>query len=402
MTTTRFAPDFRLLINDSPVPAQMRASISSVTYTSGLEGADRVEIALVNQQLRWLDHPLLAFDNQLTLLIGYAPNELTQVFVGNIIAHSANFPASGLPTLSVAAQDRKENLQQGSKVRWFAVPTPSIGNFPLPDMAVAGIVAVENGLIPIFEPVGAALSVLLGGIELAVAIDDSAKLQNLIRKQQAESDYDFLKRIAAQNGWEMVIEHTGPLAGRQLRFMSPLDHLAPDVILKYGQSLIEFSPRVSTVGQIISISAYVWVAELKTTFTVTVGWDWDRMSLTIDVRPEFVPLGQGPSDYLIEEPVTAASAPRILISKLIPRLNNRLTGSGSTIGDPRIRAGSVLRLDGLGVQFGGLYRVVSATHNIDSGGYRTNFDVRKEIWFGSIPMPEQGAVPIRVNAPFVS
>ena len=73
---------------------------------------------------------------------------------------------------------------------------------------------------------------------------------------------------------------------------------------------------------------------------------------------------------------------------MLPRLNNRLTGSGSTIGDPRIKASRVINLDGLGDQFSGLYRITSATHTFDSGGYRTSFQARKEVWFGSIPMPK--------------
>ena len=48
-------------------------------------------------------------------------------------------------------------------------------------------------------------------------------------------------------------------------------------------------------------------------------------------------------------------------------------------GDPRIRAGAVVRLDNLGPDFSGDYRVTSATHTIDTGGYRTTFEVRKEI-----------------------
>jgi uncharacterized protein len=56
----------------------------------------------------------------------------------------------------------------------------------------------------------------------------------------------------------------------------------------------------------------------------------------------------------------------------------------------------VLRVEGLGVQFGGLYRVTSATHTIDQSGYRTQFETRKEIWFGSIPGHEQGAAPVLV------
>jgi hypothetical protein len=84
----------------------------------------------------------------------------------------------------------------------------------------------------------------------------------------------------------------------------------------------------------------------------------------------------------------------VLVSELIPRLNERLTASGSTVGDPRIVAGAVLRIEGVGEQFGGLYRVTSATHTLDTGGFTTRFDARKEIWFGSIPLAEQGAVRV--------
>ena len=99
----------------------------------------------------------------------------------------------------------------------------------------------------------------------------------------------------------------------------------------------------------------------------------------------------------IDEPVTPSSAPRRILAELIPRLNERLTGAGSTVGDPRIRPGTVLKLEGLGVQFSGLYRVTSVTHSLDGGGYRTSFQVRKDVWFGSIPLPAQGAVPVRVG-----
>ena len=58
----------------------------------------------------------------------------------------------------------------------------------------------------------------------------------------------------------------------------------------------------------------------------------------------------------------------------------------------------MLRIEGVGEQFGGLYRVTSVTHTLDGGGFRTSFEVRKEIWFGSIPLPDQGAVPVRVGA----
>ena len=69
----------------------------------------------------------------------------------------------------------------------------------------------------------------------------------------------------------------------------------------------------------------------------------------------------------------------MIAHELRTKLNKRLTGSGTAIGDPRIRAGAIVRLEGLGPDFSGDYRVSGATHAIDAEGYRTSFEVRKEI-----------------------
>jgi hypothetical protein len=395
---TRFIPDFRLQLGGAPVPAELRASISSVTLVSGLEGADRVEITLVNDGLRWLDQAMFALDTPVALQLGYADTGTQQVFVGQIVGFCAAFPSGAAPTVTVTAQDARYRLAQGNKVRWFAIPIPSVGDFPLPDLATAPLVALENLLVPLIDPVGIALSVLLGGAEVVSSIADPGSAQKFIRKQANESDYDFLTKIAKENGWEMVIDHDGPLGGHKLHFFSPLDRLDADVDLAYGASLIEFTPRITNVGQIFSVSGYVWVPPIKMVFNITLGFDWDRMALTLAIYPGGIAFGPStPSADLIDDPLTLATAPRKLVSELIPKLNKRLTATGTTLGDPGIVAGTVLRITGVGVQFGGLWRVTEATHTLDSGGYRTHFELRKEIWFGSIPLPAQGAIPVRVS-----
>lgn len=395
----RYVPDYRLTLGGEPAPAELRASITSVSHESGLEGADRVELGLVNDKLRWLDYELLKVGKPLALELGYADGELEGLFVGEIVAQGASFPGGGSPTLTVSAQDHMQRLQRGTKHRWLGVPVPTVGNFRLgfTDLVVAGLISAENGLVPITDPVGAALSIVLGGLDAAAAADDE---QRLVRKQENESDFDFLSRIARDNGWELMIDHTGPLAGYQLSFRSPLSHLDADVTLRYGESLMEFTPRLTEVGQIAAISANVPVSAIKTTFTVTVGWDWDRSALTLSIVPVIGPISLAPDSEFSDEPLTLLSAPRFLVTELIPKLNNRLTCSGGTVGDPRIVAGRVLRIEGVGEQFGGLYRVTSATHTLDSGGLQTRFEARKEIWFNSIPLTEQGAVPVGVETSF--
>jgi uncharacterized protein len=397
----RYVPEFRLAVADLPVPAALRASVTSVSYQTALEGADRVELAVVNENLRWLDHALLKLDTPLSLSMGYAPDPLRQMFAGEIVALSPTFPASGAPMLSISAQDRRRHLQRGGKVRWFAIPTECMGNFPIPDLAIAGLVSLEHRLIPVVDPIAAALSVIIGNVEMAVALGDPNAQQKLIRRQGGESDYDFLRRLCLENGWEMVMDHAAAPAGRRLRFMSLMGSNEPDVRLRYGQSLIDFTPRVSNVGQVVKVAASFWVPTLRMEFTIAVGWDWDRSALTLDISPGFgIAELSGGKDanknpvMVLDQPLTGDTAPRVMVAKLLEKLNARLTASGRCVGDPRIQAGSVLRIEGVGEQFGGLYRVTSATHSIDSGGYRTDFELRKEIWFGSIPLLEQGAARI--------
>jgi hypothetical protein len=397
MDRARFAPDFAWKLDGKPIPAELRASVQSVRCHTGYEGLDEVEITLANDGLRWLDCPLFKLDTSFTLSLGYAPDPLIQVFDGEVIARGATFPSGGAPTVSVTAHDRRHKMQEGKKVRWFAIPLPCPGNLPLPDVATAAIVTLENLLLPIYDPVGAALSIILGGVDTFVAVTDPDSAQKVIRKQANESDYDFLNRIAQENGWDILVEHDGPVGGHLLRFTSSLDHLSSDFTFAYGRSLIDFAPRVSTVGQIFTVGGFVWVPAIKMTFNVNLGFDWDRMSLTLSIYPGVVPINMMPGDYLIEEPLTPTSIPRKLVSELIPRLNRRLTATGSVLGEPNLRAGNVIRIENAGEEFGGLYRATGVTHTLDSGGFRTQFDLRKEIWFGSIPLADQGAIPVRLS-----
>ena len=398
----KFAPDFRLELGGEPIPAALRASVESVSLTSALEGADRVEVTVVNQHLRWTDHALLRTGTPLKLHLGYHPDGFEQVFVGEVVSTQASFPADGQPTLTVAAHDRMQKLREHVRTTWYAVPVPTVGQFPLPDLAIAPLISAENGFIPVVDPVGAALSVILYGASLAVAMGDTHEMQQLVRKQEGDSDLDFLTTLAAENGWEMLVDHTGPTGGHKLRFMSPMDQLEPVRSYRYGTSLVEWSPRITSVGVLASVTGYLRVSAIKTVFEVTVGYDWDQNALEISIMPSVfgqmpgTTPGGGEGFLLLTDNLTVVTAPRKILSELLPSLNSRVTGSGTVVGDPALTAGKVVQLEGLGEEFGGRYRITTATHTIGGSGYTTSIEGRKEIWFGSIPALDQGAVAVEV------
>ncbi len=409
--TDRFAPDFRLELGGDPIPAGLRAAISQVSLTSALDGADRVEITIANQYLQWTDLRQLRVGSSVKLWLGYNPGDFTQMFVGDVVSAEATFPADGCPMLTVAAQDRMIRLADRHQSRWYAVPIPTIGTTAIPDAAIAPLLALENGFLPILDPLGATLSVLIYGVTLAVSIGDCAEMQKMVRRQENESDLEFLKVLARENGWDLFVDHSGSTGGYKLRFLSPEGELSPVRTYHYGSSLVEWMPRVTSVGVLASITAYLRVSAIKTVFAVTVGYDWDNASLDISVTPAVLsslpspdPTGStrlsgGENHLVLGENLTLFTAPRRILGTLVPSLNNRLTGSGTVVGEPALQAGKVVQLEGLGERYGGRYRITTATHTIGAGGYTTNFEARKEIWFGSIPATEQGAVSL--NIPFL-
>jgi len=394
----QFGPTFTPLINGNPLPPALRGAVSSITWTAGMQGSDSVDVVVANPNLQWLDNPLLAVDNGFQLSIGYAPDPLEKVFVGEITGVEPSFPNGGMPTIRVTAHDFLQRLTHGKVDRAFAINLPTIGTLPLPDPAVAGIVSATNLLIPDLDPVGAALSTLMSLVSYIVAPQEA---QHSVRKESGQTDFDFLTAIAKDNGWEVYIDHTLEPKGYVLRFQFLIQDYSPSVTLQWGQSLMDFTPRLTTVGDIWGVTARVWIASLQVEFVIMVNWDYDRASFNLMIYPGLGDLtsvlGSKAASAVSIKPTGFPTALREILTELLPRLNNRLTGTGSTIGNPQIKPGKVINLAGLGSQFSGLYRITSATHTFDSSGYRTTFQVRKEVWFGGIPVPSGPGGLLRVQ-----
>jgi hypothetical protein len=289
-----------------------------------------------------------------------------------------------MPTIKIVAQDFLNRLTQGTKDRAYRLDLPSIGNMPLTDPAVIAIVSGFNGLIPLPDPVGGPLSILLA---LATGMSFPTAAQKGIRRQRGVSDFAFLTKIAQENGWHFYIDHTAEPRGRVLRFQFMIQDPRSELTLKWGSTLKDFSPRLTTVGDVFGVSARVWVDSLQTEFVIVVSWNFDTASLNLTVFPGAI----GPlADVLGEEaakktisikPTGYALAPFQILSELLPRLMNRLTGSGSTVGNLTLKAGRVITLEGLGNEFSGPYRLTSVTHSVDAGGFKSSFNGRMEPWF---------------------
>src|SRR5262249_31337853 len=144
------------------------------------------------------------------------------------------------------------------------------------------LISLSDLLIPAVDPAGAALSFLT--LLIAYAIDP-LDARKAIRIQKTETDFDFLSKLASENGWEMYIDHSLEPKGRVLRFQFLIQDYAPSVNLRWGESLIDFTPKITTVGQVAGVSTRIWIPSIQMEFVIVLSWDFDRAAFDLMVFP---------------------------------------------------------------------------------------------------------------------
>ena len=88
-------------------------------------------------------------------------------------------------------------------------------------------------------------------------------------------------------------------------------------------------------------------------------------------------LDQEPMLYENHDIENQEEANEVAKAQLEAKALDFITAQGSIIGTPSLKARSVIKLTGLGQRFSGPYYVTSVTHTIDSSGYRTDFQVKR-------------------------
>jgi phage protein D len=353
-----YAPEYLIKINGEPIPAALRAAVTKVNWNSALDAADKFDFSIHDPKEIWFKNPLLKPENEISLALGYAPDPLEEVFLGEITGQNATFQEGGGVLLTVEAMDKSHRLMGGTKERGFSF---------LPDSAVVSLVAIEHGLIPMVDTKSAFLSVL-------------AQLLGHARRQANKSDYELLQEIATEMGVQFWVD-------RNMLYVKKFLEYEPSISANWGQTLIGFSPRLSTVGQIEGVSIKLWLKELKLDLVITLSWDFDNERLNVSVVPSKAEKATTPEgkpilklvNQPIRDPTDLVQVMTKALSELKKKLNNRITGNGSMIGDIRIRKGSVIKLNGIGDIFSGSYRIKNATHSIDTSGYKVNFQGNQAI-----------------------
>ena len=343
------APEFSVSINGTPLPQKAAADLIGVTLLEDVDAPGMFTFTLagwetVEMKPKWIDDDLFREGGEVEVSIGYR-DQAVKLIVGEITGVEPDFGEGTPPTLTLRGYDRSHRLARARKSRSFS---------QCKDSDIASQLASECGLRPSVEDSGVVLPYVL---------------------QHNQTDLEFLSVRAARIGYELRVQD------RDLVFKPrPLD-ASPALTLHREVELLSFHPRLSTLGQ---------VSELQVR-----GWDPSRKQEIVahgtrgDERTQLEGSASGPvatqnafdsiNSARIRTPVQSQDEADLLARSGFAEMALQfIRAEGTCIGEPRLRAGTVVKVEGLGQRFTGLYYVTATEHVFGSRrGYRTHFAARR-------------------------
>jgi phage protein D len=193
--------------------------------------------------------------------------------------------------------------------------------------------------------------------------------------QAHQTDMDFLKERAERINYEILVEG-------KMFFFRPVQNAASEVLtLTMEDDLLEFRPRLSTMRQFTSTRVFGWSPADKTEILGQAA-SGDEVSLMggsqgggAMVHAAF---GDASADFGNAPVATQAEADQFAKAYYNSAALALISGDGVCRGRSGLKAGTVIKIDGVGNRFSGQYYVTSAVHRYSSNrGYQTHFSFRR-------------------------
>lgn len=342
--------DFEIAVNGSPLSKVVALHVIAVEVDDSVELPSMFGIELAgsehdDQILRWIDErDLFDVGQVVEVKLGYV-DDLASLIRGEITALELEFTVDRLPRVTVRGYDRRHRLQRGGKVRTFVQQK---------DSDIAAQIAGEAGL--------------------TAHARDSRVVHDYVL-QAGQSDLAFLQERARRIGYVVSVND------KTLSFQ-PLPNTASEIMtLTLNDDLLEFYPRLSTAAQVSEVEVRGWnvkdkqavIGQARTGAEVSkMGGQQTGAALANSAFGAAVGL-------ISRQPVaTQAEADQLARARFNHSVLELIEGEGACRGRTDLRAGQVIRIDGLGRRFSGQYHVVSANHvYTPQQGYLTRFTVRR-------------------------
>jgi len=342
-------PLFAVIINGSPLKAAELAYVTSIAVNEDVHQPGMATIELsgadtLGKRLPWVADARFDIGHAIEIKLGYG-GRLERLFAGEITGLEPHYTANGVPSLTVRGFDRLHRLMRGRKSRTFVKQK---------DSDIVSKIVQDAGLT-------------------ADATDSRVTYEHVYQHNQ--TDWEFLRVRTQRIGYEILA------VDKKVLFRPVANASTEALTLTFNNDLQEFRPRLTSARQVDEVSALGWnVMDKK----MIVG--------TSKIGDEVSKMGGQQSGGAIASKAFGAASEKIDFSSLTTQaeadavaraqLNEMalglIVGEGLCYGRTDLRAGKVIKVDGLDERFSGLYYVTGTVHSFTlRNGYQTRFNFRR-------------------------
>jgi uncharacterized protein len=342
-------PNIKISIQGQPFSPELDADFISARVSEDLEAPSMFELKFVTwdlakQKFTWIDGDLFELGNRVEIQMGYQ-KDLKTLMVGEITGIEPEFSQDSTPTLVIRGHDLRHRLLRGRQTQSFT---------NMKDSDIVSQIARGKGLS-------------------ANVKDTQVKLEYVLQHNQ--TDWEFLQERSARIGYEIAIDNN-------ILYFRPHDLGTQKVAsLTYGDDLIDFLPRLTTMNQVYQVKVQGWLPKEKKTVVsiAAVGKEGDKMGGSISGGKEVQKAFGLSSHTIVDRPVSSkAEADGMALGQFQHIGIDYISGDGNCLGNPNLRAGKTIAITGIGKKFSGLYYTTNAEHYYSKdSGYQTSFTVRK-------------------------
>ena len=354
-----YAPAFSVRLGRDDLTRDLLLPLTQVEVDLALGAATRFSFTIVNcYDLK--SHSfvtgsgaaifeILKFGAQISIFMGYGDARTVPLLATGMVTEvGTSFPEAGTPELTVAGYDHGFPMTLGKNARTWSNARDSD--------AAEEIASFHN---------------------LKSNIQRTADKHPQIEQNQ-ESDFEFLKKLAERNHYEIYVDEQ-----RTLHFREPNNEASEVLRLVWGQGLISFKPEANLAGQIARVEVYGWDPKKKEKIVgvAVAGQELGKGAKSRSAGERLKALVKDPSKLptlRLRQPVfSKAEADKRAAAALNERATQFLTGEAEAFGLPEIRPDRNIEFANLGAPFSKTYYVKEANHKVDGNGYRTRFKVKE-------------------------
>jgi uncharacterized protein len=383
-----YVPQFELRIEGAGLPRDVLRDVTEVTYKDKVDEIDSCEISVNNwdatrRAFKYIGAEDLDDDGQprdpmnpaaanwklfdpcgktVELHFGYA-GQLELMMTGNFTTMEPSFPSSGPPVLQVRMLNQLHKLRSKKyDGAWHDMTDSEI----VEDIAARRDPAAGNQK----------------RFPLPILTDPSAKKKEpklFFVGQKSQYDIDFLWARARERGYVVCIVND---AGTSKLYFGPSLETEDPVVyqLEWGRSLVEFKPTLTTANQYRSVTVRGWDRAAQKPIEEKVDFSDPELAKLNKNLHHLIEQCDPREEFVEEVPVfTRDQARKRALSLLLDQHKRMVRATGTTVGLPKLRAGSRVQLGkSVGSRLAGTYFVTATTHSFGSNGYTTRFEARRE------------------------